>query len=51
MPAKERVYEGDEAYFPDFGKTLKPGDEVPESAPDDPRFVAKAHRKPKAEEN
>lgn len=49
--AAERVYDGDEAYFPDFGCWLKPGDPVPESAPADPRFVAKAHRKPKAEES
>lgn len=50
----DRTYDGDEAYFPDFGAWLKPGDDVPEDAPEDSRFVAKAekaHRKPKVEES
>lgn len=36
----ERVFAGDdEQYFPDFGAWLKPGDPVPDGAPDDPRFI------------
>lgn len=51
MPARERVYDGPEAYFPDFGRVLKPGDEVPENAPEDVRFVKKTAGKPKVEES
>jgi len=50
----DRVYAGDdEQYFPDFGVWLKPGDPVPDDAPDDdPRFIpaSKSHKRAAAAE-